>query len=233
LIDFPPFTEMKYAPVLLLVGLAVAFFGSLLLAASALPGGYDWRHSVMSSLASPRQNPTAYRIAAYGMAASGVFLSLLGFPLCASLRQYAPKWAAWARSFFVLGGVLLTISALITPGHHAFLGLGKAHAKFAQAAAAGFGIGMALTLPALLRLPAQLKRVRIAAVMLAVVPLTIYLCCRLLFGPPASSQPPSTHPVSLLASLAFWEWVGSASVYLFLALIVLALGPPPEGIRHH
>jgi hypothetical protein len=212
-------------PGLLLAALAVAFFGSLLLAAMAFPDGYAWYRTVISSLASPRQNPAAYRIASLGLAASGILLSLLGFQLRTSLKAHAPKWTAWARFFFVLGGMLLTISSLITPGHHAFLGLGKAHAKFAQAAGIGLGLGMALNLPALLRLPASRKWVRITAILLIVVPITSYLSCRILLLSGISTSVQQALEKSIFGRLSFWEWTGSVSAYLFVALIVLALRP--------
>jgi hypothetical protein len=108
----------SFWPAAFLIGLAVAFFGSLIFAGVTFLHGYHWRTEVMSSLASPRQNPTAYRVASYGMAVNGIFLSLLGLCLRASLQAYAPKkWTHWAGFFFVLGGVLLTISALLTPGY--------------------------------------------------------------------------------------------------------------------
>jgi hypothetical protein len=211
-------------PLLLLFGLALAFFGSLLLAATLYPPGYNWRHTVMSSLASPRENPAAFQIAAYGMAASGVLLSLLGFFIHGSLRAYAPKWTAWACFFFVLGGVLLTISALITPGHHSLFGLAKAHAKMAQAAGVGFGLAMALNLPAILRLPARHAWVRTATIVLVALPMTSYLLCRIFLPIIEDDVSPSAQLAiqhSVLGSLAFWEWVGSVSVYLFAALLVL------------
>jgi len=218
-------------PKVLLVALALSFFGALLVAAAAFPAGYDWRHTVMSSLASPRENPKAFRIASYGMAASGFLLSLLAFYVRGSLQPHAPRWTAWARLFFVLGGALLTISALITPGHYAFFGLAKAHAKLAQAAGIAFSIGMALNLPAILRYPVQPAWVRGTALFLVVVPVSLYLVCRNILPTVeafASSSVQQTIHGSILGSLAFWEWVGSVSVYLFVALVTLGYKPPPR-----
>jgi hypothetical protein len=217
----------SFWPIFLLSALAVSFFGSLLFAAVSFPAGYDWRHTVMSSLASPRENPHAFRIASYGMAVSGVFLSLLALYVRRPLRAYAPVWTFWARFFFVLGGILLTVSALITPGHHTFLGLAKAHAKLAQAAGVGFGLGMALDLPAILRLPVRHAWIRVTALILITVPMTLYLTCRIFLPIVESFLKASTQAAlqrSILGSLAFWEWIGSTSVYLFVALTILLLG---------
>jgi hypothetical protein len=219
-----------YGPVVLLIALAVTFFGSLAVAATSFPGGYDWRYKVMSSLASPRENPQAYRIAAGGMAASGVFLALLGLCIRTSLEGVAPsKWTNAACLFFVIGGLLITISALITPGHHEFLGLEKAHAKFAQAGTLSFNLGMALTLPALLALSASKKRVRIVSIFLVVMPATLFLLARILLPTMVSpdSLKTAVHP-PLLGSLAFWEWMGSVTVCLYTGTIVLALGSNPS-----
>jgi hypothetical protein len=217
----------SFWPAAFLIGLAVAFFGSLIFAAGTFPHGYNWRTEVMSSLASPLQNPTAYRVASYGMAASGVFLSLLGLCLRASMQAYTPKeWTHWAGFFFVLGGVLLTISALLTPGYHAYFGLQKAHAKFAKAAGASFGFGMVLNLPALFALPTGQRGMRLAAILLAVVPVGSYLLCRvLLSGEVVPAAIEAILQPTVLGNLSFWEWVGSVSVYLYTALIVLVLRP--------
>jgi hypothetical protein len=215
------------APKFLLFALALSFFGSLLIAALVFPAGYDWRHTVMSALASPLENPKAYRLVSYGMAVSGVLLSLLAFRVRWSLQPYAPRWTAWALTFFLLGGALLTISALITPGHYTFLGLPKAHAKLAQAAGFGFAFGMALNLPALLRTPVQHQWARRTALILVCVPVSLFLLSwvilPLVVGFASTSSQQEFHH-SILESLAFWEWVGSVSVYLLLALITLAWG---------
>jgi hypothetical protein len=221
-------------PILLLIVLAFSFFGTLIFAAALFPAGYDWRHTVMSSLASPRENPKAFRIAADGMVVSGFLLSGLGFYVRSALLPYAPKWTAWACFFFVLGGVLLTISAFITPGHRAFLGLPKAHAKFAQAAGIDFGLGMALNLPAILLLTGRHAWIRVAELVVVTVPMTLYLMCRIslpwieAFCPP-HEQEAIRH--SIFGSLGFWEWIGSVSVYCYVTLII-ATDVVPEGYGH-
>jgi hypothetical protein len=120
----------------------------------------------------------------------------------------APKWTLWATIFFVLGGTLLTVSALINPGHYALFGLGKAHAKIAQAAAIALNLGMAMTIPALLRLPPRWPVARAGVLFLAVGPMTLFLLCRMI----------AIHD-SLFPSLAFWEWIASATVFSFLAVV--------------
>jgi hypothetical protein len=218
-----------YGPLALLIVLAAAFFGSLTVAAGSYPGGYDWRYRVMSSLASPQENPKTYHIAAGGMAIGGVCLSLLGLCIQTSLQRFASsKWTSVAAFFFVLGGALITVSALVTPGHQELWGLQKAHAKFAQAGTLSFDLGMVLTLPALLVLPSSQRWVRLVTVPLVLLPVTAYLTARILL--PSLVDPNSIEPNAyppLLGSLAFWEWIGSVTVFLYSGIIVLALTITP------
>jgi len=223
--------ESRRLPVALLVALALAWFGPLFVAARAYPSGYDWRHDVVSNLANPRDNPKSWRIAADGMAVTGIFLALLSLEVRRRLRPLAPAWSNAAAAFLVLGGALLTVSALILPGHHAFFGIGKAHAKIAQAAGIALGLAMACTLPALLRLQRSHARVRAAAVGLVVIPITLFLLCHFLTPVAEAHAPPDQRDAihhSLPASLAFWEWTGSVAVFGFLALVTLALPSDPS-----
>jgi hypothetical protein len=219
-----------YGPLALLIVLAIAFFGSLTIAAVSYPGGYDWRYRVMSSLASPEENPKAYHIAAGGMAIGGACLSLLGLCIQTSLQRFVPsKWTSVAAFFFVLAGALITVSALITPGHQELWSLQKAHAKFAQAGTLSFDLGMVFTVPALLALPDSKKWVRLVTVPLVLVPVTAYLMARILL--PSLVDPNSIEPAAyppVLGSLAFWEWIGSVTVYFYSGIIVLALTRNPE-----
>jgi hypothetical protein len=220
-----------YWPLVFLVGLAVFFFGSLIFAATLYPGGYDWRYRVMSSLANPKENPQAYHIAAGGMAIGGVCLSFLGLCIRNSLQHFAPsEWTKAAAIFFVLGGTLNTVSAIITPGYLALWGLQKAHAKFAQAGTFAFDVGTFLTLPALLKLPASKRWVGIVEIILVLLPVSCYLVARIVFqslSDPGSIKLGTVPP--MLGSLPFWEWLGSATVFIYAGIIVLALRPtlPP------
>lgn len=212
-------------PTLLLAALVLAYFGPLIYAASTYPSGYDWQHTVVSNLANPRTNPGSWRVAADGIALTGVLLAMTGFGACRVLRPFAPRWTSWASAFFVLGGTLLTVSALITPGHMALLGLAKAHAKIAQAASFITAVGMVLDVPALLRLPPRFHFVRVAAIVIAVGPMVLFLVCR--FVVPLFEHHAAEHGSIddvLLGGLAFWEWVGSTAVIGFLALVLLGIG---------
>ena len=211
-------------PVLLLILLVAAYYGPLFYAASTYPSGYDWRHTVVSNLANPRTNPGSWRVAADGIALTGVLLAMTGFAACRMLRPFAPGWTSWASAFFVLAGTMLTVSALITPGHTALLGLAKAHAKIAQAASFVTAVGMVLNIPALLRLPARFNLVRAVAILIAVGPMVLFLVCRFvvpLFESHAAIGEHASIDDVLLGGLAFWEWIGSTAVIAFLALILL------------
>jgi hypothetical protein len=211
---------------ILLAVLALAYFGPLVYAMSSYPSGYDWRHTVVSNLANPRDNPRSWRITADGIALTGVLLAVAGAEVRRALRPLAPGWTLWASVFFVLGATLLTVSALVNPGHYALLGLGKAHAKIARAASIALTLGMAGNIPALLRLPPRLGAVRAAAIFVAVGPMTLFLLCRMIIPLLESHAAPASRMAlhdSLLGSLAFWEWIGSASVFAFLALVLLGV----------
>ncbi len=220
-------------PVLLLTAVALAYGGSLFYAARTYPSGYDLRHTVVSNLANPNDNPRPWRVAADGIAITGILIALLGLEVRRALRPLAPKWTAWVCAFFVLGGMLLTVSALVQPGHYALLSLPKAHAKIAQAASFVLGLGMICTLPALLRLPPRLALLRAVVVLVAVGPVILYLLCRIIFPLAEAYASPDQRAAihdSLFISLAFWEWIGAASTYIFITLVTLVL--PEEEITN-
>jgi len=127
-------------PIGIFIGLGACFFGSLIVAAIFFPHGYDWRDTVISSLASPRDNPHAYWIACAGLAVSGLLLIPFPFFLQKRLEPFAPKLTTWAGNFFLLGAICLTLSALIVPGHYRILGIGRSHEHLAQISSVGFCI---------------------------------------------------------------------------------------------
>lgn len=215
-----------FHPVAALIGLVFSFFGSLVLAAASFPRGYDWHRTVISSLASPRDNPHAYGIACAGLALSGLLLIPFPFFLQRRLESVAPKMTAWAGKFFLLGAAGLTLSALIVPGHYRILGLGRTHEHFAQISGVAFCLSLLLYFGATLRLPSSLRLLRIMAALLVILPVTALIVSRLsLLLSYEFATRPVYHAVraSLFNSLALWEWIGAVCIYLFLALMTLAL----------
>lgn len=212
------------APTKLFVGLGVCFFGPLILAANFFPHAYDWRQTVISSLASPRDNPHAYGIACAGLAASGLLLIPFISFLHQRLGPFAPRLIVWAGNFFLLGAVALTLSALIVPGHYRILGIGRTHEHLAQISSVAFCLALILYFGAILRLPPSLRLLRVLAALLVLTPVTALIVSRLtLLFAYAYSSPAIYHAVriSLWSSLALWEWIGALCLYLFLGLMTL------------
>lgn len=217
-----------FHPVVLWPGLGVCFFGSLIVAAAFFPVGYDWRYTVMSSLASPRDNPHAYGIACTGLAVSGLLLIPFPFLLQKRLEPFAPKVTAWAGKLFLLGAISLTLSALIVPGHYRILGMGRTHEHLAQVAGVAFCLSLLLYLGAIFRLPRSLLLLRVLAGLVVILPVTALVASRLsllvAYGF-SSSMVYHAVRVSLWNSLALWEWVGAVCIYFFLGLMTLAATP--------
>lgn len=211
-------------PITVLIGLGVCFFGSLVLAATFFPHGYDWRYMVISSLASPRDNPHAYGIACLGLAVSGLLLIPFAFFLQKRLGPFAPRLTASAGKLFLLGAICLTLSALIVPGHYRILGIGRSHEHLAQISSVAFCLSLILYLGAILRLPQSLALLRFLASVVVILPVTALIVSRLslcLAYEFTSLTVYHAVKISLWSSLALWEWVGAICIFFFLTLTTL------------
>ena len=222
-----------FHPVVLWVGLGFCFFGSLVWAAAFFPSGYDWRYTVISSLASPRDNPHAYGIACAGLAFSGLLLLPFPFFLQERLEPFAPKLTAWAGRLFLLGAIFLTSAALIVPGHYRILGMGRSHEHLAQICSVAFCLSLVLYFGVILRLPPSLVWLRVPASLAVILPVTALVVSRLSLWFAyefASSMAYHAVKVSLWSSLALWEWIGAVCIYFFLGWMTLAgrRGPPRQ-----
>ncbi len=212
-------------PIVVFTGLGGSFFGSLSLAAAFFPHGYDWRYTVISSLASPRDNPYGYWIASAGLALSGLLLIPFVFYLRMRLSRCAPKLTFWAGCLFFLGALCLTLSGLIVPGHYHILGIGRIHEHLAQVSGVAFCLSLLLYLGAVLCLPPSFALFRLLAIAVVILPVTALTVSRLsLFLAYAlcSSTVYRTVKASVLSSLALWEWIGAFCIYCFLGLITLS-----------
>src|SRR5437016_11436157 len=87
----------------LLAFIAVSFFGTLAVAASMFPRGYDWRYRVISGLLSPRDNPHHHWLAATGVVIAGLLMLPFAAHLYTSLKRISQIGAAIAGGAFLAG----------------------------------------------------------------------------------------------------------------------------------
>lgn len=223
--------KIRGKPATALVGLGVSFFGSLVLAACFYPQTYRWRQTVMSALASPKDNPHAFGIACAGVAVSGLLLLPFVNILQERLGNFAPESVAQAGRCLAAGGILLTLTALIVPGHYRVLGVHRIHEQLARASAAFLCVALIGYLRAIYRLPSAKQWLRRCALVFVALPVAAFLVSRLALVFAWSYLPLDVYraaTVSAWGSLALWEWIGASCIYLFLSLSSLGL---PGSVR--
>ena len=219
-------------PTTALLGVGGCFFGSLRLAACFSPQPYRWRETVMSALASPKDNPHAFLVACAGVALSALWL--LAFPtiLRRRLRAFAPEPVDQAGTCLRVGAVFLLLTALVVPGHYRVFGVHRLHEQLARIAAAGLCLALIGYLRAVVHLPRTLRWLQLCALLFVALPVASFLLSRLVllvaysFWRVADYQAAT---VSVWGSLALWEWLGAGSIYLFLAMVTLGV---PEARQH-
>jgi len=210
-------------PTLIWLALGIWFFGGLAWAAASFPRQYDWQHIVISSLASPRDNPHAYVIACVGLAGTGLLLIPFAFILRDRLAQFAPRLTAWAGGFLLLGAASLFLSAIIVPGHYRLLGFGRTHEHLAQISSGAFCLSLLIYLAAVFRMPPKFTWLRFAVGIIVGLPILAFAAnratvfCAYTFS---SAENYRAMKAAYWSNLALWEWLAAASIYLFLGLFV-------------
>lgn len=225
----------------LLFLMAVSYFGSLWGGALHFPHGYDWRRNVISNLLSPRDNPGWYWLPSLGVAVTGLCMLLLAIWMESELDDGETTLARRVRRpAFFTGIACLVLAALIVPQHqHLVMGLRHAHELLARTAAVGLGAGMLSACLSPLGDASRGDRARRLRILR-----TIWLGITTppILGAIGSGLMVACTRFHLLGDglaqffhgtlfwyLAFWEWAGSASVFLFFASAVALLGRPPSG----
>jgi hypothetical protein len=217
--------------------IAISYFGTLALAILLFPESYDWRYRVISSLISPRYNPAFHWIPSFGIALAGLSMIPFAGYIRRHLQPAAPLTAGLGGGAFAAGTVALVLAGFIVSPHlHGPAGGLRIHEMLGRTAALGIGLGMVLFCWCLLKgqflAPAE-KRL---------YPLTLLGSWTLLALPPvvglglseglllmARTQSIWSRAIysgfrnSLAWHLGFWEWVGSAAVFLFLLSSALLL----------
>lgn len=208
-------------------------FGILGIAMWFYPDPYDWRYVSISKLLYPRNNPQFHAIATISIALSGVLMLPFAGYIRRRFRSAAPTATTLGATLYFVGCICLTLSGLI-PSHPAqgTSPFPKLHETLARLSVIGIGFGILVfnacaTYAYFRRKPIQTpRRLRLLIswnlLTLPAVPIFLtWLVIRIhrkLSGPihhvPATSN---------IWHLGFWEWIGSAVIFLFLVCAALFL----------
>ena len=192
-----------------------------------LPESYDWRHRVISSLLSPRDNPDHYWLAAAGMGLSAVLM----LPLVEYLRRYlktiAPRIAKVSAGAFKLGIIALICASFVVP-HYADskFKIEELHEFLGRSAAGLLAIGMLCacwcTWKGRAQLPFALSWVWSVVTLLPLTGVFVSKALLVLTHVEPSWAAPIRDALrdSVFWHLGFWEWTGAAGIFVFLCATV-------------
>ena len=209
------------------------YFGTLAFAIFRLPEAYDWRQSVISHLISPRNNPEFHSVPSFGMAITGLLMIPFAGYINRRLRVASQVGANIGAFAFGSGVVWLILAGLIvSQRHHGTSSLPRLHEMCARTAALSIGTGLlafcacgfkGYFIPAKGKKPYQ-RRLLISWMLLTVVPILGVVLSECLLLTLRAQLPWSlVWKNAFFWHLAFWEWIGSAVVFLFLLSSALFL----------
>ena len=229
----------------LLGALFGSYFGSLWVGALHFPHGYDWRRNVISNLLSPRDNPEWCWLPSVGVAVAGLCMLPLAVWIDSELGDGESLLARRVRRpASLMGIVCLILAALVAPQHtHTVMWMRHAHEILARTSAVGLGVGMlcACKSPGLASAAPGERGKRLRALRgiwwaTAALPIMGAVGSGLVVGLSRSHWLPGGAAAyfrgTVFWHLAFWEWIGSAAVFLFFASPVLMLGAGETQSRH-
>ena len=222
----------------LLALIFLGFFGTLGLSAQMFPKNYDWRYRVISNLLSPRDNPSHYWLPACGIIVAAVLMLPFAGYLHRNLEIASPRAARVSAAALIAGIFSLISACLVVPQHvHDVLGIRRLHELIARSAAGFIAIGMlSACWCAWKGFRKNLLQGRLFWTwsLVTLPPLTgIFLSeCFLVLTRlhPAWAMPiRSVLRNSVFWHLGFWEWSGSAAVFVFFCAAVFLI-PAANGL---
>ena len=222
----------------LLALIFLGFFGTLGLSAQMFPKNYDWRYRVISNLLSPRDNPSHYWLPACGIIVAAVLMLPFAGYLHRNLEIASPRAARVSAAALIAGIFSLISACLVVPQHvHDVLGIRRLHELIARSAAGFMAIGMLAACWCAwkgFRKNLLQKRLFWTWSLVTLPPLTgIFLSeCLLVLTRlhPAWAMPiRSVLRNSVFWHLGFWEWSGSAAVFVFFCAAVFLI-PAANGL---
>jgi hypothetical protein len=216
----------------LLVLIFLAFFGTLGLSARMFPQNYDWRYRVISNLLSPRDNPDHYWLPACGIILTAMLMLPFTGYLQRNLESASPRVARVSAGAFTAGIIALICACLVVPQHlHDVFGVRRLHEFIARSAAGFLAIGMLTACWCAwigFRKNLLQRRLFWTWSLVTLLPLTgIFVSESLLtltrLKPAWTISIRSALQHSVIWHLGFWEWLGSAAVFVFLCAAVFLM----------
>jgi hypothetical protein len=207
----------------------LSYFGSLASAIFLSPMAYDWRYSVISHLISPRNNPKFHAVASLGIAITGLLIIPFAGYINRRLRVASSLGANIGTVAFASGAIWLILAGLIvSQRHYGTSSLPRLHEMCARTAAFGIGTGLVAFCLCALKgyfIHAKGKKhyqrmLLLSWILLTLGPILGVTFSECLVRIVGAHLLWSYHIDQLKNSffwhLAFWEWIGSAAVFLFL-----------------
>jgi hypothetical protein len=230
--SLPAVLHRKSTLCALLALIFLSFFGTLTLSASMSPRSYDWRYSVISHLLSPRDNPSHYRLAAGGLALTGVLMLPFAGYLRRLLGTIAPRVALVSAASFLAGIAALICACFVVPQHtHEVWRIRRMHELLGRSAAGFFALAMICACWCAWKgrdENAAAARLFWIWSTLTLLPLAGIFCSEALLLltrlEPAWSKPiRAMLRHSVFWHLGFWEWTGAAAIFAFLCAAVFLM----------
>jgi hypothetical protein len=212
--------------------IALSYFGTLTMAAWYCGQGYDWRRNAISKLLYPGYDPQFHYVASLGVALAG----LLMFPLGGYIRRKMPAVSerivdggAFALQAGAIG--LMLAGLIVSHPAHGTSALPWLHEILARAAAFALGAGMLAlwTAAAKAHFVTSPRNRPSGCLLLSWSLITLPALSIALLRAIAGTDLNWSNPIyqalrnRALWQLGFWEWIGSAAVFLFLLSAVLFL----------
>lgn len=211
-----------------------SYFGTLVLAIRAVPGPFDWRYKSISKLLYIRVDPEFHSVVSIGIAVTGLLMIPFAGYIGRRFRSISPVMAGIGTGAFGAGAVLLTLAAAIVsqPDGGSSRGL-NLHELLARLCGIGLGIGILAfyfcAVQSRVSSAAERDRRLFIAWSMIVPPAVLIAAMRGLAALGLRWPEPIVRAIQSRAlwHLGFWEWIGSAAVFLFLLSSALFL-PPSE-----
>jgi hypothetical protein len=211
----------------------LSYFGTLAIAVHLSAKTYNWRHTAISKLLYPRNDPEFHSIASFGVAVAGLLMIPFAGYICRTVRSASPLAAdigAWA---FGAGAACLILAGLIVS--HPYRGSSafpRLHEMLARSSAVALGAGMflfwicavkgysAVTAGKIPHAGGLLVSWSVLALP-AMMVVALRLAAHAHFGWSNPVYQALENP--RVWHLGLWEWLGSAAVFLFLLSAALFL----------